>query len=163
MQVSRSDTLLLFAAIAMHKIFASMSIATRFLRYGASVRQVNLPLLPYHVLPPLAVVISAAAGSENVTASLILSGLSAGTFLYIGAFEVVCEEFVEAEHEHTTDRALENSGSGEVAKGAIAGEKAVEAAPSWRPSKGVRFAAFTLGAGLLLGLTAALPEPAHNH
>lgn len=142
----------------MHKVFAAVSITTRFLRRGASPLQATLFLLPYHLLPPVSVILAALVGSEDALASLVLSGLAAGTFLYIGAFEVVCEEFVEAEA--AAAAADDDGGDGGTGAG---DEKAVAKARGWQPSKGARFAAFAFGAAVLLALTAALPESEHNH
>lgn len=160
-QIKRDDLLLLFGSIMLHKVFSSVSIATRFIRRGATPLQTTVLLLPYHLLPPLAVILGALVGSEDALTSLVLSGLAAGTFLYIGAFEVLCEEFVEAEVHGPEDGGVAR----DDADGVVEGKPVIDEdrGGAWAPSKALRFAAFVAGAGLLMGLTAALPEGEHNH
>jgi zinc transporter ZupT len=92
--------------------------------------------MPYHIIPPLAIVFAALAGAENPSASLILTGFSTGTFLYIGAFEVICEEFAEHSSAETN---------------------------TWVPAKWQKFLSFVLGSGIQMGLLAAIPGGEHVH
>lgn len=136
-------------------------------------RLMLLLLLPYHVLPPVAVLAGAAAGREMPLLSLILLALATGMFLYVGAFEVVCEEFAQHIIGSTTSKqavvvkgAAETEGMGENRHHAVdaearMGNQAAAKAPEWYPSKGLKFFMFLLGSGCLLGLTAALPRHSH--
>jgi hypothetical protein len=174
-QADKEDVLLLFAAICAHKVFTSMSMATRFLRLGCSLPLLFVLMFPFHVLPPVAVMAAAAAGSNNPLASLVLVGLSTGTFLYVGALEVVCEEFGDHdEHPSGSPTAkqvvaatqLSTLGplyeSTERPSNSSIGKDTDNAKPQeWHPTKLVKFAVYMLGAGCLLGLTAALPKREH--
>lgn len=176
MQTSRKDLLVLYAAICAHKVFTSMSLATRFLRLGCPLRLLTILLLPFNVLPPLAVVLAAAVGSDSALASLIMVGLATGTFLYVGAFEVVCEEFAERDaHERASGKVnvsldslnLPAPANGRMRDSQMATSSQAEEgvkdheAGEWHPGKQVKFAMFALGCGVLLGITAALPK--HEH
>ena len=169
MQTNRRSLLVLYAAICAHKVFTAMSLSTRFLRKGISLRLLTVLLLPFHLLPPLAVILAAAAGSDSALASLILSALATGTFLYVGAFEVVSEEF--AEHKEPKEDAgpqmlkasavdsVNMSGPPEVKEGVEL--PAQSESKEWYPSKAVKFGMFLFGTALLLGITAALPKHVH--
>jgi hypothetical protein len=164
LQISKADAVLLFGAISMHKVFSAMSIATRFLRRDCPPTLLCTLLLPYHIIPPLAIILAAVVGAENPSASLVLTGFSTGTFLYIGAFEVICEEFAE----HT--QAGPDGGRKEVGRldkdeepsGMITGTVA-NAHTAWRPNKLQTFAAFLLGVIIQLGLLAVKPGAEHVH
>jgi ZIP Zinc transporter len=161
-QATRAQALVLFLAITMHKAFAAMSISTRFLRRKATPLQLLVLLLPYHAIPPLAVLVATTAGAESAVASLALGGLAAGTFLYIGAFEVVAEEFVGHDHAHgagCTDVAV----AGGDVEGVVTGARHGAATRgAWHPDKRVKFAMFALGVATLLGITAAIGD-SHGH
>ena len=189
-QTHRTDALILFAAIASHKWLAAMSISTRFLRAGTGRLQLFLLLLPFHIIPPLAIVIAAAVRAESAVAALVLSGLATGTFIYIGAFEVICEEFSGA-HAHgapASEAALKSTEAGAAAQSRVHGHSAHECSAGggsavdatargyisstpaqaagteqrvWLPGQRVKFTAYCAGVGLFLGITAALP--AHEH
>jgi hypothetical protein len=162
-QTSRSQALLLFLAISLHKVFSAMSISTRFLRRGCSPLLLFLLLLPYHLLPPLSILLAAIVGAENDIASLILSGLATGTFIYIGAFEVVSEEFADCQTAEGADASghdMVDDGASDEGAGAVAHKVQRK---SWRPSKAAKFGAFALGSLVLLGLVAVVPEGAHHH
>jgi ZIP Zinc transporter len=162
MQATRRDTVLLFAAIASHKVFAAISLGTRFTRLGCGPGLLALLLAPYHILPPVAVLIGASLETENDAAGMVLSGLSTGTFLYIGAFEIVCEEFTEHHHHHGHghDNAERHGGCGVPGAGAnVSGH----CNAAWQPGKWAKFAAYVCGAGLLFAVTAGLPRDVHDH
>ena len=169
MQTNRRSLLLLYAAICAHKVFTAMSLSTRFLRKGISIGLLTVLLLPFHLLPPLAVILAAAVGSDNALASLIMVSLATGTFLYVGAFEVVCEEFAEHGHGdahakaqqpsqlHSADMQGEQTDGQMVMSGDWKGKESNE----WVPSKAVKFGMYLFGTALLLGITAALPKHVH--
>ena len=149
-----------------------MSLSTRFLRLGCSLKLLTILLLPFHLLPPLAVILAAAVGSDSPIASLIMVGLATGTFLYVGAFEVVCEEFAEHEQHQTSATSAKQAAkldsvylgpppASDGQLGASAVELKEHGSVEWRPSKQVKFMMFLLGCGLLLSITAALPK--HEH
>ena len=160
--------MLLFVAISLHKAFSAMSISTRFLMKAASPTQLFVLLLPYHVLPPVAILVAAAAGATAPAASLLLSGLATGTFVYIGAFEVVSEEFADCSE---AVKAAAAAAAAVAADGAAVHGEGDDEIPAlgvrvergyWVPSKGVKAAAFVSGAGLLLALLAAVPHEHHH-
>lgn len=158
--------LLLYAAICAHKVFTAMSLSTRFLRLQCPLKLLTLLLLPFHLLPPLAVILAAAVGSENALASLIMVSLATGTFLYVGAFEVVCEEFAEHESHHESNMRLDSTSKMGIPSEVqmVGDESAVtvnKERGEWHPSKRIKFLMFLIGCGILLGITAALPK--HEH
>lgn len=167
LQASRKDVLLLYAAICAHKVFTAMSLSTRFMRLGISPVLLTVLMLPFHLLPPLAVILAAAVGSDSPMASLIMISLATGTFLYVGAFEVLCEEF--AEHDDHTSGRLDEKMRQEKLAAVQEGQmrtseievKADGEGQEWHPSKVVKFAMFTFGMGMLLVITAALPKHSH--
>lgn len=176
MQGSREDIWLLFSAICSHKVFTTMSQSARFLRLGCSPALLFILLAPFHFLPPLGIVLGAVTGQEHSTASLVLAALATGTFLYVGAFEVVAEEFAEvgtsqAEEVAETGRSWaggcfgsgSNSGCiGEPVSGEAGGADA-EPAKSWVPGRTVKFSIFVFGCGVLFAVTAVLPSHSEVH
>jgi hypothetical protein len=169
LQTDRKDLLLLFAAICTHKIFESMSMATRFLRLGCPRFTMLLLMLPYHLIPPLAMILASVARAESPVASLVLIGLSTGTFLYVGAYEVVSEEFAQdpssTKDAHGT--AIQQVATLQpVAAGQVEDQRDATVIVSaktenvWHPSKSVKYAMYLAGCGVLLALSAALP---HDH
>lgn len=159
---TRRDVFIFWVAIALHKGFAAMSIATRFLRKGASPVQLFFLLLPYHLLPPAAILVAAAVGSSNPGVSTILSALATGTILYIGAYEVISEEFgPQPAAVETTPAAKKVAGSEDGSDPEVAGVPGANG-KAWVPSKAMKFAAFSFGTLLLIGLLAAVPHD-HGH
>lgn len=165
-QGTQEDVLLLFAVIMSHKVFASMSLATRFLRLGCRPSRLVLVMLPYQILPPLAVIVGTFIESQNPTASLVLTCLATGTFLYVGAYEVTAEEF--GTHSHRADVFEIKSLNGR--KSCIASdapelgreERSVDGKAPWYPSKPVKFLTYFIAVGVFMIITWVLPEP-HDH
>ena len=156
-----------------------MSQSSRFLRLGCPPGLLFVLLLPFHLLPALAVGLGAAVGYEDPVAALILGGLSTGTFIYVGAFEIVAEEFAGC-HSHGSGEEDCCSGPclGSEASACIdapvisdvdeknkAKSAAGELASEWAPNRVLKFAIFVLGCGVLAAITAALPshEDLHAH
>eukprot|EP00892_Ulva_mutabilis_P009092 jgi/Ulvmu1/6555/UM003_0190.1 len=175
LSTNKEDVWLLFVSITSHKVFTTMSQSARFLRLGCPPGLLFLLLLPFHILPPLGVVLGAVTGNEDPLAALILAGLSTGTFFYVGGYEIIAEEFSNA-HAHPTPRGpnggpdcCDGDGSGCIGLPLPPG-KPVDSdgddggdANDWSPSKLLKFAVFVLGIGTLMAVTAALPSHAHDH
>lgn len=184
MQTLRQDVLILYMAICAHKVFTVISLSTRFLRLGCPLPLLTVFLLPFHLLPPLAIVAAAAVGTESSIAALFLMSLATGTFLYVGAFEVVSEEFghshdlspMDNKHieEAAAAAAVAQSDDPVMAPEAKTAETVSGGAatspgdggnasdnPAWYPSKVHKFLAFLFGCGAILAITAVLPE--HRH
>lgn len=97
-QDTARSVLLLVAAIAVHKLPTHMALTTRYLRAGYSVRRLMWWLAPFTLVSPVSVLIGMAiSNAASPVVDLILLSLGAGVFVYIGATEVICEEF---EHLH---------------------------------------------------------------
>lgn len=157
-----------------------MSQSARFLRLGCPPGLLFILLAPFHLLPPLGVVLGAITSREHQGVSLVLAALATGTFLYVGAFEVVAEEFAESGPSPGA-RAQVRGGDGGPGcwppcasggdSGCIAepaeegGAKGGRALQSWLPGRKVKFAIFVAGCGVIFGVTAALPAHSeiHNH
>lgn len=85
---SRSEFLLLFAAIASHKAVSALALSSRFLREGATVGQVTKFVGPFCLVAPASVLVGVYVGSMAPIARLVFSCFATGTFLYVGASEV---------------------------------------------------------------------------
>jgi len=92
-QSDKEGLLLIFWAIIAHKSVVALSLGVKFLTDGASTLQAMVMLTAFSLVTPIGTLIGMAVDNENSTTSMILNGLSAGTFLYIGASEVVVDEF----------------------------------------------------------------------
>lgn len=164
MQSPRRDVLLLFAAIAAHKPFDSMAIATRLYKRGCSAWLVQVLLLPIYIVPFLGVVIGTAISSEDYTTVLILNGLTVGGFIYVGGFEVLCEEFTHEAHVRAeldkVRRELEQTKVDAEDVPALSGTSDKRNL-DWQPSKPLKFLAFVVGVGLIFLFTAVLPGHVH--
>lgn len=144
MQSSRRDVLLLFAAFAAHKSFESLGVATRLHQRGCPNWLVPVLLLPLFVIPFIGVLVGTAISSENFLLNVILNGLAAGTFLYVGAFEIMGEEF----------------GHGDAHDDSNAKEEDTPSTKAWYPNKAMKFISFLIGIGLIFLVTALIP---HSH
>ncbi|GMH45237.1 hypothetical protein BSKO_13194 [Bryopsis sp. KO-2023] len=89
----RNGVLILFASIGSHKGVAAMALAARFIRNGATKKQVLGFMAGFSVIAPIGILIGMASSDVDPLVHLILSGLAAGTFIYVGAYEVIAEEF----------------------------------------------------------------------
>lgn len=156
--------LLLFAAIAAHKPFDSMAIATRLYKRGCSPLLVNVLLLPMYIIPFLGVVIGTAISGEDYTIVLILNGLTVGGFIYVGGFEVLCEEFTHEAHVRVeldkVRKELEQTKVSAEDVPALSANKN-DASSNWQPSKPLKFLAFLVGVCLIFLFSAVLPG--HHH
>lgn len=170
MQGTKHNIWLLFWAIASHKGFTAMSQATRFLRLGCPPVLLFLLLAPFHILPPLGVILGTVTGGEDAVASLILAALATGTFIYIGAFEVISEEFGGHSHggpapaEATVCTSGNVEGGSSSANQPVAPEARADGA-QWCPSRLTKFLVFVFGCGVMYAITAALPshDELHGH
>ncbi|GMH42532.1 hypothetical protein BSKO_10451 [Bryopsis sp. KO-2023] len=89
----RHGVLLQFASMGSHKGVASMALAARLVRSNASKRQVLILMGMFALVAPVGIVCSYAFSGVPALVVLILNGLATGVFIYIGAFEVVADEF----------------------------------------------------------------------
>lgn len=181
-QGSKNDIWILFSAICSHKIFTTMSQSARFLRIGCPPGLLFILLAPFHLLPPLGVVLGAITSREDEVASLVLAALATGTFLYVGAFEVVAEEFAEAGPSPGAQAQVSDAAAGGTGcwPDSCAGNRSSEsgcigepvevgaatgghALLSWVPGRKVKFGMFVLGCGAIFAVTAALPAHSEIH
>ncbi|KXZ49333.1 hypothetical protein GPECTOR_22g927 [Gonium pectorale] len=89
----RPQFLLLFAAIASHKAVSALALSSRFLKEGASMAQVTAYVGPFCLVAPLSILAGVYVGRVAPIARLVFSCFATGTFLYVGASEVIMEEF----------------------------------------------------------------------
>lgn len=66
--------------------------ATRFLKAGATRLEAFLWLMPFFLSTPIAIYIGLALSQTSDTVVAIFQGLSAGTFIYVGAFDVLSNQ-----------------------------------------------------------------------
>ena len=92
-QGERSNVITIAVAICSHKAPAAFSIGAKFLRDGMPVKLV-LPLIgAFSLVTPVGIGIGICIGSAKPVLRLILEGLAAGTFIYVGATEITTDEF----------------------------------------------------------------------
>ena len=92
-QGERSNVITIAVAICSHKAPAAFSIGAKFLRDGMPVKLV-LPLIgAFSLVTPVGIGIGIGIGSAKPVVRLILEGLAAGTFIYVGATEITTDEF----------------------------------------------------------------------
>lgn len=72
---------------------SALALSSRFLKDGASLRDVTLYVGPFAFVAPASIMFGAWAGDLDGVLHLVLSCFAAGTFLYVGASEVLTEEF----------------------------------------------------------------------
>ncbi|GIL51325.1 hypothetical protein Vafri_7338 [Volvox africanus] len=90
---SRSQFLLLFAAIASHKAVSALALSSRFMREGATMAQVTIYVGPFCLVAPVSILAGVYVGRVAPIARLVFSCFATGTFIYVGASEVIMEEF----------------------------------------------------------------------
>ncbi|GMH45871.1 hypothetical protein BSKO_13834 [Bryopsis sp. KO-2023] len=100
LETQKSDVLLLFASIGSHKGVAALALTARFINNGASRKQALVFMSAFALIAPFGILIGWASDSVEPMTLLILDGLAAGTFIYVGAYEVIAEEF----HHHEDRR-----------------------------------------------------------
>ena len=103
MQSSRSNLITIMVAICSHKAPAAFSIGSKFIRNGMAFRQVLMLVVIFSLVTPLGIAIGIGVGTSSPMAALILEGLAAGTFIYVGAAEISTDEF------ETTARACDEA------------------------------------------------------
>ena len=110
---SRSSMWAIAIAIMSHKFLSdSLAVGVRLLSQGAKRAEVCLWMIPISLSSPLGVVIGMYVAGTNAYADAALRGLSAGTYLYVGAFDVLAHELVHLlspahSHSHHKDTALD--------------------------------------------------------
>lgn len=92
-QDDRHKLLILFASVASHKGAAAMALSSRFLKTGATFLQAFSFVFVFSLMGPLSIFLGTILNDVPSMLHLILNGLASGTFIYIGAYEVVHEEF----------------------------------------------------------------------
>lgn len=84
-----------FIAIAAHRWATSMALGSILAKHELSTSAYSLLTVLFAFIAPLGVFIGFAVQTASDTFQGVVFALSAGTFLYIGAFETVSSEFVE--------------------------------------------------------------------
>ena len=92
-QHERASIIALTTAICSHKAPAAFSLGTKFIKEGLTRLESIALILLFACTTPLGIAIGLAADQVGGLAHLIIGGVSAGTFLYIGASEVSADAF----------------------------------------------------------------------
>eukprot|EP00227_Mantoniella_beaufortii_P020819 CAMPEP_0197600084 /NCGR_PEP_ID=MMETSP1326-20131121/32618_1 /TAXON_ID=1155430 /ORGANISM="Genus nov. species nov., Strain RCC2288" /LENGTH=510 /DNA_ID=CAMNT_0043167139 /DNA_START=220 /DNA_END=1752 /DNA_ORIENTATION=- len=92
-QSKRGNILVVLTAIAAHKAPEAFSIGSKLVRSGMGQLQVLTLVLLASLVTPLGIGIGVAVGTTSPISALVLEGLAAGTFIYIGATEIMSDEF----------------------------------------------------------------------
>jgi len=90
---SYDATVNIIVAVVGTRAFEGISLATRFLKAGATRLEAFLWLMPFFLSTPIAIYIGLALSQTSDTVVAIFQGLSAGTFIYVGAFDVLSNQF----------------------------------------------------------------------
>ena len=158
----------LTTAICSHKAPAAFSIGAKFIKYGLTRFESLVLIVLFACVTPLGICIGLAANQAGGLTLLILEGLSAGTFLYIGATEVSTDEFETCARACGEIRTGVKSGKGGSGKGTESGTGValcdepviVHGAPS-RVDRFWAFSAYCIGCFVIF--MSALSTPEHSH
>ena len=93
MQSTRSRVGAVAVAICSHKGPAAFSVGSKFLRSGLPTAHVIALVLAFTLVTPFGIVVGILSGGATSITKLVLEGLGAGTFIYIGATEISSDEF----------------------------------------------------------------------
>lgn len=88
---------LLFASIASHKVVTAMALTSRFLKANANTTQIVFFMTIFTLITPVSILLGLLADDIPEKVNLVLFALSTGTFIYIGAYEIISEEFSKSE------------------------------------------------------------------
>ena len=148
-QSSKTNITTVAIAIISHKAPAAFSIGFAFYKSGVrAFKHISAIIFGFAMVTPIGIAIGIAIGSSSPVASLILEGLAAGSFIYVGATEIATDEF-----ETSTEKCNEVHGMNADAQ--VSHTHRVHEAPklSVRMQK---FFAYALGVGVILlaGLSA---------
>ena len=160
MGTTRSRVASVAVAICAHKAPAAFSVGSKFMRSGLPMSHVLMLVLVFTLVTPFGIMVGILAGGATPMAKLILEGLGAGTFLYIGATEISADEF------EMTARACDEMHGGPAGAKQDA-EKAGHTHTHHShepPSRSARLLAFSAyGAGVFVILMSNLaPHPEHD-
>ena len=168
-QHERASIIALTTAICSHKAPAAFSLGTKFIKEGLTRLESIALILLFACTTPLGIAIGLAADQVGGLAHLIIGGVSAGTFLYIGASEVSADAFetcARACGEIRTEVGGSKGGSkGRFqemeSEGSICDEPVVvHGAPS-RIDRFWAFSAYSVGCFVIF--MSALSAPGHEH
>jgi zinc transporter 1/2/3 len=96
MQTERKNVITIAVAICAHKAPAAFSIGSKFIRNGMPLTHVMVLLVIFSLVTPLGIGIGIGVGGASAIVKLVLEGLAAGTFIYVGATEITADEFETA-------------------------------------------------------------------
>lgn len=95
---NNSDAIALLIANIAHKAFEAFAVSLTIQRHGFSTRFMVFYFFAFALIAPAGVGVGWGIGTSNDTVFTVLLGLSAGTFLYMGATEVPLELLHEDMH-----------------------------------------------------------------
>jgi len=111
-QSKSSGVIAITVAICAHKAPAAFAVGSKFVRSGMPRPLVAVFVLAFAAVTPLGIGVGIGVGSRtNPMVALVLEGLAAGTFIYIGATEIAVDEY-----ETTAEECDETHGYIKVAK-----------------------------------------------
>ena len=168
-QHERASIIALTTAICSHKAPAAFSLGTKFIKEGLTRLESIALILLFACTTPLGIAIGLAADQVGGLAHLIIGGVSAGTFLYIGASEVSADAFETCARAcgeiRTEVRGSKGGSKGRFqemeSEGSICDEPVVvHGAPS-RIDRFWAFSAYSVGCFVIF--ISALSAPGHEH
>jgi len=142
-QSTKNNIVAVAVAIMSHKAPAAFSIGFAFYKSGITSFKVFAPIiLAFALVTPIGIALGAAIGDSSPVASLVLEGLAAGSFIYVGATEITTDEFetsvVKCDDQH-----------GMQADAQIRHTHRVHEAPQ-RATRMQKFLAYCTGVGVIL-------------
>ena len=142
-QSSKTNITTVAIAIMSHKAPAAFSIGFAFYKSGVTaLKNICAIIFAFSMVTPIGIAIGVAIGSSSPVASLILEGLAAGSFIYVGATEIATDEF-ETSTEKCDDVHGMDAGS------RVSHTHRVHEAPKM-PVRMQKFLAYTAGVGVIL-------------
>lgn len=97
LQQSYSAVVVAVVAMASHKWVESVAISARFIKAGAGIWSILGFLVPFSLGPLVGIAIGVNVSDQNSWSILVLFGLIAGLFIYVGTCEITAEEFTALE------------------------------------------------------------------
>ena len=93
-QSTRTNITAVAIAIISHKAPAAFSIGFAFYKSGVTTyKHMCAIMFAFACVTPIGIAIGVGIGSSSPTASLVLEGLAAGSFIYVGTTEIATDEF----------------------------------------------------------------------
>ncbi|CAG9460657.1 unnamed protein product [Pedinophyceae sp. YPF-701] len=92
LQATETGVYKMLIAIGSHKWVSSLSLGSHFLMEGTPAVETAIWLIPFALMTPLGIIAGMLSSGRSALTDVVLQGLSAGTFIYVGAVEIAGSE-----------------------------------------------------------------------